>query len=409
MSSATACCWSRVGSADALVAKRLAVLDGDRGELQAPPVAHPRRAVHRDRHDHRPGLERQAPDPGPRDVADAPGARPPALAVHGHAAAVVEDLQRRDEGLLVAVPAAHGEDAAVGVDELHRRLEELRLRHELHLAPDRGADEEVVHERGVVGREDDRAAGGHGLLGVELLAGAREEDPRVRRGPPRRTISYRRCPAGAGRVRSSKLVESAPPGAGPCRPARGSLTCAWRFAHLRNGTTARRSQTASGPPHREDESRGPWWAAGAGGIVLDHAGERADHRRMARRPRRRRDPRRGRGRRHAERGAGGQRGDCTPRSATPPAARARRRRRPPRPRHPPPRRPRAGPPRPRPRRRPTRTCAARATSTCPSCGSRPPARTTTAATERIRARRPATAPSSPPCSPSARSSPPRAA
>ena len=44
--------WIARGLVDAHVAKRLPVLDGDRRELQAPPVAHPRRAVHGDRDDH---------------------------------------------------------------------------------------------------------------------------------------------------------------------------------------------------------------------------------------------------------------------------------------------------------------------------------------------------------------------
>ena len=90
---------------------------------------------------------------------------------------------------------------------------------------------------------------------------------------------------------------------------------------------------------------------------------------MARRPRRRRHPGRGGDRRHAERRAGGRRRD---------AYRDLRRHRRlvhragerPRHRRPPLRRPRARPPRPRPPRRPTRTCAARAISTRPSCGSR---------------------------------------
>ena len=67
---------------------------------------------------------------------------------------------RGDERLLVAVAAAHREDAAVRVDALHRPREQLRLRHEAHLPPDGRADEEVVHEREVVRGDDHRAARG---------------------------------------------------------------------------------------------------------------------------------------------------------------------------------------------------------------------------------------------------------
>ena len=108
-----------------------------------------------------------------------PAARPAALAVHRHAAAALEDRGRGDERLLVAVAAPHREHAAVRVDELQRRLEELRLRHERHLPADRRAEEEVVHERGVVRREDHRAARRH-ELGRD--AAHAEQRPRVERG-----------------------------------------------------------------------------------------------------------------------------------------------------------------------------------------------------------------------------------
>src|SRR5205085_1211070 len=50
---------------DTVEADRVAVLDGHLRELQALPVAHLRRAEDRDRHDRRPGLEREPPDPRP--------------------------------------------------------------------------------------------------------------------------------------------------------------------------------------------------------------------------------------------------------------------------------------------------------------------------------------------------------
>ena len=56
------------------------------------------------------------------------------------------------------------------VDELHRRLEQLRLGHEADLAAHEAAHEEVVHEREVVGREDHRAAAGHVLAGDRARA-----------------------------------------------------------------------------------------------------------------------------------------------------------------------------------------------------------------------------------------------
>jgi hypothetical protein len=54
--------------------------------------------------------------------------------------------------------AAQREHAAGRVDVLQRRLEELRLGHEADLAADERGEKEVVHERAVVRREDDRAA-----------------------------------------------------------------------------------------------------------------------------------------------------------------------------------------------------------------------------------------------------------
>src|SRR5204863_910648 len=64
-------------------------------------------------------------------------------------------------------------------DPLHRRREQLRLGHEADLAADRRAEEEVVHEREVVRREDHRPAC-RDLLGGDPARA--EERPRMQRG-----------------------------------------------------------------------------------------------------------------------------------------------------------------------------------------------------------------------------------
>src|SRR5205823_13763849 len=109
---------------DALPADRLAVLDRHARELQALPVADVRGAEDRDRHHRRARLEHQAPDARLGLLGHFARARAPTLAVHGHAAAFAEDHLGRCERVLVARAAAHGKHAAVGVDELHRRLEQ---------------------------------------------------------------------------------------------------------------------------------------------------------------------------------------------------------------------------------------------------------------------------------------------
>ena len=157
----------------------------------------------RDRHDRRAGLECQPPDPAPDRVRQLAGPRAAALAVHGHAAAPAEHAVGRRERLLVGEPAPHREHAAVGVDPLQRRHEELRLGHEADLAADRGAEEEVVHERRVIGREDHRARRGD-LLGADPTRA--EEHPRVERGgDPHRLVDPVRV-AGAGALVEAREV-----------------------------------------------------------------------------------------------------------------------------------------------------------------------------------------------------------
>ena len=68
-------------------------------------------------------------------------------------------VDRGGERLLVGEAAPHREDAAVRVDLLHRRLEQLRLGHEVDLAPQRHAEEEVIQEREVIRRQDHRPDG----------------------------------------------------------------------------------------------------------------------------------------------------------------------------------------------------------------------------------------------------------
>ena len=78
-----------------------------------------------------PGLERQPAD-ARLGLAEPAGARAPALGVHQHAAAAVEDRVGGDERLLVVVAAAHREHAADAEDVVEDRVlaEELGLGHE---------------------------------------------------------------------------------------------------------------------------------------------------------------------------------------------------------------------------------------------------------------------------------------
>src|SRR5829696_3344237 len=135
----------------------------------------------------------------PRFLAQPAGPRSPRLRVHGHARPAAEDRAGGDEGLLVAVPAANREHAAVAVDPLHRRLEELRLGHEADLAADERAQEEVVEEREVVGGKDDRARAGH-VLGRDRAGPVEAE--RDRRGQTADDLVD-----GVGLVRAGVLVE----------------------------------------------------------------------------------------------------------------------------------------------------------------------------------------------------------
>ena len=153
---------------------------------------------------------------------------------------------RGHERLLVAEAAAHREDAAVRVDPLHRTLEELRLGHEPHLAPRRHAEEEVVHEREVVRREDDRPAGRH-LLGRDA-AGA-EERPRVERREHAHDLVD---PVGLARARALVVARrSTPRGAGPCRPAPSSE----RAARARAPARTRQDATRVYPAHAARHAR----------------------------------------------------------------------------------------------------------------------------------------------------------
>ncbi len=178
ISLATCCCCSRRRVLDPVEDDRIAVADGHLRELEPLPVAHLGGAVDRHRHDRRAGHQRQPPDPALGLLGQLAGARAPALAVHRHRAATLEDPGRRDERVLVLVAAPHREHAAVRVDPLERAREQLRLGHEPHLAPDRDAEEEVVHEREVVRRQDDRPRAGHL---VRRQAARAEEHPRVQR------------------------------------------------------------------------------------------------------------------------------------------------------------------------------------------------------------------------------------
>src|SRR5579862_5224035 len=76
----------------ALEAQRLAEHHRDAREAQPLPVADPRRAVDRDRHDRRAGVEDEAADAGPRSLGQEPGARAPALRVHRDDAAALEEI-----------------------------------------------------------------------------------------------------------------------------------------------------------------------------------------------------------------------------------------------------------------------------------------------------------------------------
>src|SRR3954447_16201374 len=182
----------------------VAVSDRDAGELQAFPVAHVRRAVDRDGEDGRAGVEHQAADAPSRAVRKLTSPRAGAFEVHDDRAAAREHVVGGDERFLVVEAAADREHAAVRVDPLHRRLEELRLGHERHAPADEGADEEVVHEREVVGCEDQRPVRGH-LLGRDA-AGA-EERPRHQRGAdPNRLVDPVRLACPRARVEPVEML-----------------------------------------------------------------------------------------------------------------------------------------------------------------------------------------------------------
>ena len=107
ISSATTCCWSRVGSATGSTGsgRRTARTLGNWSFFQLRTFAEPWIATGTIA---APLSSARRPMPGLALSASLPGARPPALAVHRDAAAALEDRVRGDERLLVAVAAAHG-------------------------------------------------------------------------------------------------------------------------------------------------------------------------------------------------------------------------------------------------------------------------------------------------------------
>src|SRR5207248_10045492 len=124
-------------------------------DAEALPVARLLRTAGGGRATGRARFQRQSPEPS-LGRAELAGARAPAFRIHQDEVAAVEKAVGRRERFLVGVTASYRENAAVRVDELHRPLEELRLRHEVDLAAQVDGDEEMVQEREVVGRDDHR-------------------------------------------------------------------------------------------------------------------------------------------------------------------------------------------------------------------------------------------------------------
>src|SRR5665213_1372034 len=184
--------------------QRLAVLDAHAREPQPLPIANLRRAVDRDRHDRRAAVQHQPPDPGLRLLRQISGPRSAALGIHRHHPTVFEDRLRRDERLVVARPAPHREHAALQVHPLRPSGEQLRFRHEPHLAADEDADQEVVHVGEVVGREDRRAGLGNVLRGDHARA---QQSQRVERAEHAHEVVDEARPTHArARVRGPSFV-----------------------------------------------------------------------------------------------------------------------------------------------------------------------------------------------------------
>src|SRR4051812_43603516 len=109
---------------DLLEPHRLAVEDRHLRKAEALPVPRFLRADDRGRHNRGTRLECQPAEARLR-LTELTGARAAALRIHEHDVAASEDRVRGLEGLLVAEAAADREHAAMGVDELHRPLEQL--------------------------------------------------------------------------------------------------------------------------------------------------------------------------------------------------------------------------------------------------------------------------------------------
>ena len=138
-------------------------------------------------------------------------------------------------------PRQHGERAAVIHDEVDRWVEELRLRHELHLPPDVHGEKEVVEVREVVRRQDRGAVRRNVLCAdrprpEEERQGRRQHDPHR---PVHVVWPARRAHAG-GTCRRTRQ------GAGRCRPgaSRGNPPYPAGLARLQRLPAAR---TFEGP------------------------------------------------------------------------------------------------------------------------------------------------------------------
>src|SRR3979411_1420424 len=109
-------------------------------------------------------------------------------------------LPPRPRTVFAVMTPADREDPPVVVDELRRWLEELRLGHEAHAPPREHRDEEVVHEREMVRREDHRA-GVRDVLGGDA-AGAKHCEAERRQDEPDHVVHPVRLP------RARALVEA---------------------------------------------------------------------------------------------------------------------------------------------------------------------------------------------------------
>ena len=205
-------------------------------------------------HDRHAVLERQPPDARPR-LAELAAARAAALDVHHDQPAALQDRVGGLERLLVALAAAHGEDAAVRVDDLNRPLEQLRLRHEVHLAAQVHGHEEVVEEREVIRGDDRRAVRGHlvrvdAARAVEEQQVGREHQPdelvhpvRAARGAPARG-SRVKCSAGRGSLYTCAFTEPSLPGSRRLRYASRAHARERSRARCHSASSSSRSDSA---------------------------------------------------------------------------------------------------------------------------------------------------------------------